>query len=173
MTGFRFHGVSFLAATVERTNGVVTFTITAYMGLRCAFVDIYTRCTVTSRQQSIGACAYVTTRNIAAFTAIANSWILFALVDIHARSTIEIQRKTSAAGARETARRVQADVLAASTSSRAFVYVFAMRLQSSLLITIVAYALIGAHHILADTIRADSTGPRALVDVLAGLFIRS
>lgn len=61
-------------------------------------------------------------------------------------------QKASPAGARETARRVQADVLAASTSSRTFVYVFAMGLQSSLLITIVAYALIGTHHILADTI---------------------
>lgn len=40
-TCFRFHGVPFLAAAVEGTNGVVTFTVAANARLIGAFVDIY------------------------------------------------------------------------------------------------------------------------------------
>lgn len=48
-----------------------------------------------------------------------------------------------------------------------------MRSKARLLITVVAYALIGAHHVLADAIRAYTAGSRALVDVLAGLLVGS
>lgn len=48
-----------------------------------------------------------------------------------------------------------------------------MRLQSSLLITIVAYALISAHHVLTDSVRANSAGPRTLVYILARLLVRT
>lgn len=47
-----------------------------------------------------------------------------------------------------------------------------MGFQSRLPITIVADALVGSHHVLANSIRADAASSRALVDVLAGLFIR-
>lgn len=46
-----------------------------------------------------------------------------------------------------------------------------MRSEPRLLITVVAYALIGAHHVLADAVRAYAAGSRTLVDVLAGLFV--
>lgn len=43
--------------------------------------------------------------------------------------------------------------------------------ESRLLITVIAYALISAHHILADAVRAYAAGSRAFVDVLAGLLV--
>jgi len=46
-----------------------------------------------------------------------------------------------------------------------------VRSESRLLVAVVAYALISAHHVLADAIRAYAAGSRALVDVLAGLFV--
>ena len=86
---------------------------------------------------------------------------------------LDIQKRVSPAGTGETSSRVQAYVLAAAVVGGAFVYVFAVRLQSSLLVTVVAYALIRAHHVLADAVRTDTAGSRALVDVLAGLLVRS
>lgn len=74
---------------------------------------------------------------------------------------------------REAARCIQANVLAATVIGRAFVYILAVRLQSSLLITIVAYALISAHHVLTDSVRANSAGPRTLVYILARLLVRT
>lgn len=74
---------------------------------------------------------------------------------------------------REAAGCVEANVLAATVIGRALVYILAVGLQSSLLITIVAYALISAHHVLADSVRADSAGPRALVYILARLLVRT
>jgi len=46
-----------------------------------------------------------------------------------------------------------------------------VRSEPRLLVTVVAYALISAHHVLTDTVRAYATGSRAFVDVLAGLLI--
>lgn len=46
-----------------------------------------------------------------------------------------------------------------------------MRSEPGLLIAVVAYALIRSHHVLADAVRAYAAGPRALVDVLAGLLV--
>lgn len=46
-----------------------------------------------------------------------------------------------------------------------------MRSKARLLIAVVAYALIGAHHVLADAIRAYAAGPRAFVDVFTGLLV--
>lgn len=74
---------------------------------------------------------------------------------------------------REATRCIQANVLAATVIGRAFVYILAVRLQSSLLITIVAYALISAHHVLTDSVRANSAGPRTLVYILARLLVRT
>lgn len=169
----RFHRVPFLAPAIVRTDRVVTLAVAAYIQLRVALVDVYTGCPVLPGYQSIGAGAYVATLYVGAFPSIANSWILFAFVDVHARSTVEIQREPGAARTREAARRVEANVLAASVIRRAFVYILAVGLQSSLLITIVAYALIGAHHVLADSVRANSAGPRALVYILARLLVRA
>lgn len=77
------------------------------------------------------------------------------------------------ARAGETARSVQTNVLATTVANCAFVDVFAVRPETRLLVAVVAYALIGAHHILADAVRAYTTGPRALVYVFAGLLIGS
>lgn len=46
-----------------------------------------------------------------------------------------------------------------------------MRSEARLLITVVADALISAHHVLANAVRAYTAGSRAFVDVLAGLFV--
>lgn len=73
----------------------------------------------------------------------------------------------------EAARRVDANILAATIADRAFVNVLAVRSEARLLIAVVAYALVGAHHVLADAVRAYTAGSRTLVDVLAGLFIRT
>lgn len=43
--------------------------------------------------------------------------------------------------------------------------------EARLLITVVADALISAHHVLANAVRAYAAGSRAFVDVLAGLFV--
>lgn len=48
-----------------------------------------------------------------------------------------------------------------------------MRSKARLLVAIIAYALIGAHHILANAIRAYTASSRALVNILAGLLVRS
>jgi len=63
----------------------------------------------------------------------------------------------SPAGTGKAARRIQANVFAAAVTNRAFVNVFAMRSKARLLITIVAYTLIGAHHVLTDAIGAYTT----------------
>lgn len=46
-----------------------------------------------------------------------------------------------------------------------------MRFQTGLSIAFVANALVRAHHVFADSVRADAAGPRAFVDVLAGSFV--
>lgn len=77
----------------------------------------------------------------------------------------------SPAGAGEAARRIQANVFAAAVTNRAFVDVLTVRSKARLLIAVIAYALIGAHHVLADAIRAYTAGSRAFVDVLTGLLV--
>jgi len=72
----------------------------------------------------------------------------------------------------KAARRIQANVFTAAVTNRAFVDVFAMRSKTRLLVTIVAYALVGAHHVLANAIRAYTTSSRALVNILTGLLVR-
>lgn len=49
---------------------------------------------------------------------------------------------------------------------------FAMWLKVRLRVSIIAHTLVRAHHILAHAVGADPTGPRALVNVLAGLVVR-
>lgn len=77
------------------------------------------------------------------------------------------------ARAGEAARCVQTNVLATTVADRALVDVFAVRPETRLLVAVVAYTLIGAHHILTDAVRAYTTGPRTLVYVFAGLLVRS
>lgn len=77
----------------------------------------------------------------------------------------------SPAGAGEAARRVQTNVLATAVADRALVNVLAVGPEARLLITVVADALISAHHVLANAVRAYTAGSRALVDVLAGLLV--
>lgn len=84
-----------------------------------------------------------------------------------------IRKRFLPTGAGEAARSVQTNVLATTVANRAFVDIFAVGSETRLLIAVVAYALIGAHHILADAVRAYTTGPRALVYVFAGLLVGS
>lgn len=77
------------------------------------------------------------------------------------------------AGTGEAARCIQANVFAAAVTNRAFVDILTMRSEARLLIAIVAYALIGAHHVFTDAIRAYTAGSRTLVDIFAGLLVRS
>lgn len=75
------------------------------------------------------------------------------------------------ARAREAARRVQTNVLTTAVADRALVNVLAVGPKARLLIAIIADALISAHHVLANAVRAYTAGSRALVDVFAGLFV--
>lgn len=77
----------------------------------------------------------------------------------------------SPAGTGEAARRIQANVFAAAVTNRAFVDVLTMRSKTRLLIAVIADALIGAHHVLADAIRAYTAGSRTLIDVFTGLLV--
>lgn len=43
--------------------------------------------------------------------------------------------------------------------------------EARLLVAIIADALISAHHVLTNAVRAYTAGPRALVDIFAGLLV--
>lgn len=154
----RFHRVSLLAAAVKGADRVVALAVSADPRLRHALVDVYAGYTVPPGQQAVRAVAYVATLCVLAFTSVANARVLLALVNIRASSTVQVQSVASAARTGEAARRVQTNVFAAAIANRAFIDVLAMRSKARLLIAIVAYALIGAHHVLADAIRAYTTG---------------
>lgn len=48
-----------------------------------------------------------------------------------------------------------------------------MGFESGLLEAVVADTLVRPHHVFADAVRTDSTGARTLVDVFAGLLVRT
>lgn len=73
----------------------------------------------------------------------------------------------------ETARCVYTNIFAATIVHETFIYILAMRFVSCLLITVVAYALISAHHVLADSIGTYTTCSRTLIDILARILVRT